>query len=547
MQISLDDLRKQIFAGEDGTHQFKENITNPESLAAEIVAFSNSEGGYIYIGISDQGEIKGLSQTDIRRINQLIANTAINNVKKPVNVKTQNVVFEDNKVIIVLYVPKGNDKPYFDKNGIIWFKVGSDKRRICSKEELRRIFQESHQFHADEMPTKAGLESLDKLLFRDFLEKTYKYEFPDSPEEQIRLLKNLNLATQDGKLNLACVLMFALHPERIVSQFGVKAIRYPGNKIHTDQYIDSEDFSGTIEKVYQDCYAFIMRNLHKIQDGQGINSPGIPEIHPVVLEETLVNALIHRDYLIDSQIRIFIYDDRVEIISPGHLPNNLTTEKIKSGNVVLRNPILASYVAKGILPYHGLGTGIIRSLDACPDIILDDDRDGDHFTVIIPRRNAERLASLTDWEKDISRAEKPASMSEEKFRLSEESSEKGTLGSEIGSEKGALGSEIGSEKGTLGSEIGSEKGALGSEVGSEKGTLGSEKGSEKGTEGSEIGIGSSEKILEIIRKDPTSSARDIANQLQISSRAVEKHLASLRQKGAIYRIGPARGGSWGLR
>ena len=168
------------------------------------------------------------------------------------------------------------------------------------------------------MATKAGLESLDKLLFRDFLEKTYKYEFPDSPEEQIRLLKNLNLATQDDKLNLACVLMFALHPERIVSQFGVKAIRYPGNKIHADHYLDSEDFSGTIEKVYQDCYAFIMRNLHKIQAGQGINSPGIPEIHPVVLEETLVNALIHRDYLIDSQIRIFIYDDRVEIISPEY-------------------------------------------------------------------------------------------------------------------------------------------------------------------------------------------------------------------------------------
>ena len=492
MQISLDDLRKQIFAGEDETHQFKENITNSESLAAEIVAFSNSEGGYIYIGVSNQGEIKGLSQTDIRRINQLIANTAINNVKSPVNVKTQNVVFKDNKVVIVLYVPKGNNKPYFDKNGIIWCKVGSDKRRICSKEELERILQESHHFHADEMATKADLESLDKLLFRDFLEKTYKHEFPDSPEEQIRLLKNLNLATSDGKLNLACVLMFALHPERIVSQFGVKAIRYPGNKIHADHYLDSEDFEGTIEKIYQDCYAFIMRNLHKIQDGQGINSPGIPEVHPVVLEETLVNALIHRDYLIDAKIRIFIYDDRIEIISPGHLPNNLTTEKIKSGNVVLRNPILASYVAKGILPYHGLGTGIRRSLDACPDIVLDDDREGDHFTVVIPRRAAGRLVSLTDQEKNIPSAEKTASMPGEMLMVSEISSE-------------------------------------------------------KDTRGSEKGFGSSEKIMEILRKDPTSSARDIASQLQISSRAVEKHLAVLRQKGIIYRIGPARGGSWGLR
>ena len=98
-----------------------------------------------------------------------------------------------------------------------------------------------------------------------------------------------------------------------------------------------------------------MRNLHKVQEGPSINSMGIPEIPQIVFEELLVNALVHRDYFISAPIRIFIFENRIEIISPGHLPNHLTIAKIKAGNSNIRNPILASYVAKGILPYIRIG------------------------------------------------------------------------------------------------------------------------------------------------------------------------------------------------
>ena len=142
--------------------------------------------------------------------------------------------------------------------------------------------------------------------------------------------------------------MFTEHPEWIVPQFVVKAIRYPGNKIHSTDYVDTEDFSGPLRTIFENSHAFIMRNLHKVQAGQGVNAPGIAEISPVVFEELLVNALIHRDYLVSAAIRIFIFDNRIEIISPGHLPNNLTVEKIKAGNSNIRNPILVSYAAKGL-------------------------------------------------------------------------------------------------------------------------------------------------------------------------------------------------------
>jgi ATP-dependent DNA helicase RecG len=114
--------------------------------------------------------------------------------------------------------------------------------------------------------------------------------------------------------------------------------------------------------------------------------PGMPEIPETVFEELLVNALVHRDYLVSAPIRIFIFDNRIEIISPGHLSNNLTVERIRAGISNIRNPILVSFVAKGLLPYHGLGSGIKRALDVWPDIEFADDREGSLFTVTVHRK-----------------------------------------------------------------------------------------------------------------------------------------------------------------
>ena len=396
MPLDEKSLLAQTASGEDSTRQFKADIRNAESLASEMAAFANSEGGTIYLGVADNGSMPGLSREDVTRINQLISNAASQLVRSPLTVRTENVLLKNGKVVIVLTVPKGIDKPYFDKNGVIWLKAGSDKRRVNSKEELRRLFQISDQFHADELPTKAGIDKLDKLRFRDFLRDVYKQEFPDSPEELTRLLQNMNLATDSGVLNLAGVLMFAERPEWIVPQFVVKAIRYPGNQIHGTDYLDTEDFAGPLRNVFDGAQAFIMRNLHKVQAGRGVNSPGLPEIPESVFEELLVNALVHRDYLVSASIRIFIFDNRIEIISPGHLPNNLTVEKIKAGNSNIRNPILVSYVAKGLLPYHGLGSGIKRALKSWPDIEFIDDHEGCLFTARISRKPHEELALVSE-------------------------------------------------------------------------------------------------------------------------------------------------------
>ena len=387
----------QIALGEDSTHQFKVDVRNGESLAAEMAAFANSGGGTLFIGVADDGATPGLTKEDVTRINQLISNAASQLVRSPLSVQTENVAMENGRIVIVLQVPKGIDRPYFDKNGVIWLKTGADKRRVNSKEELRRLFQMSDQFHADELPTKAGINKLDKLRFRDFLRDVYKQALPEAPADLTQLLQNMNLAADDGNLNLAGVLMFAERPEWIKPQFVLKAIRYPGNQIHVSEYADSEDFAGPLPKVFRDALAFVMRNLRKTQAGRGVNAPGQPEISESVFEELLVNALVHRDYLVSAPIRLFIFDNRIEIISPGHLPNNLTVEKIRTGNANIRNPILVSYVAKGLLPYHGLGSGIKRALALWPQIDFTDDREGCLFVATVHRNepiNAPANASL---------------------------------------------------------------------------------------------------------------------------------------------------------
>jgi len=383
--MNINAFKKQVSLGEDSRQQFKVDVHNADSLAAEMAAFANSGGGTIFIGVADDGSLLGLSGKDVSRINQLISNTASQHVRSPLTVQTENIPADNGRIIIVLTVPKGIDKPYFDKNGVIWLKSGSDKRRVNSKEELRRLFQSVDQFHADELPTKAGVDKLDKLRFRDFLRDIYHQEFPEDPQNLIKLLQNMNLAADNKMLTLAGVLLFAEKPEWIKPQFIVKAIRYPGNDIHSTTYLDTEDFSGSLRKVFDDSLAFIMRNLHKIQAGRGVNTPGIPEIPESVFEELLVNALVHRDYLISAPIRLFVFDNRIEIISPGHLPNNLTVDKIMAGNSNIRNPILVSFIAKGVLPYKGIGSGIRRALDDWHKIKFMDDREGCLFSAIVHR------------------------------------------------------------------------------------------------------------------------------------------------------------------
>ncbi len=528
--MNITELKHQVLLGEDSTRQFKADVKNPDGLASEMVAFANAQGGTLFIGVDDDSNIIGLEPRDLKRINSMVGNVASHNVRSAITVYTENVLVDQDRVVVVIKVPAGIDKPYFDKNGVIWLKAGADKRRICSKEELRRIFQVTDQFHADELPTKATLEQLDIPRLRTYLREQLAAEWPDDPGEQIRLMKNLNLAADDGQLNLAGLLLFGSHPERIKPQFVLKAVAFPGRRIEADTYLDAEEYAGNLTTIFTGAMAFINRNLHKVPSQPGFNAPSRPEIPLLVFEELLVNALIHRDYLVDAPIRLLVYTDRIEVISPGHLPNQLNVAKILTGNSVMRNPILVSYGSKGLLPYHGIGSGIRRASAAWPHIMFNDDRDGCQFTALVTR--FEQLASESPSIGDI--GDKQAAVSPIESPNISDISDKQAAVSPIESPNN--------------SDIGDNTAIMAPKESPNISDIGDRQATMSPIESPNIGDNTDAdietRIMNLLKLDVNLSTYEIADRLNVNRRTVARHIDKLKQHHRLVRVGTSRGGHW---
>jgi len=377
------EILKILAQGEDSRNQFKKDINNADSLAHELIAFSNTLGGKIFVGVDDDGVVAGLAVDDVHRINLLLSNVASQNVKPAINPLTEIVTIDQGRIIII-DIAKGINKPYQDKNGVIWVKNGADKRKATAREEIQRLFQASGMLHADVIPAVGlTISDLDMSYFRTFFLKRYGESLDDQNIPMKQTISNLNLGN-GGELNITGAMLFAQSPSTRLPSYIVKAAAFPGKSLTTESYIDSRDIAGKLSDIFQQTVGFIQSNIKQIQGEQGINSVGQSEIPKIVIEELIANALVHRDYFILAPIRIFIFVDRIEIISPGHLPNNLTVANIKAGNSNTRNPVLASF-AYQILPYRGFGSGILRALEHYPDIDFIDDREGNQFKCIINR------------------------------------------------------------------------------------------------------------------------------------------------------------------
>ena len=377
------ELLEIVGRGEDTRHQFKADATNAVSLASEMVAFANSGGGMLFVGVRDDGTIQALNGADVHRMNQLIGNAASTQIRPAINPITENVPVETG-VVVVVTIPDGIAKPYMDNSGAIWVKSGSDKRRVTAREEMQRMFQAAQLVHADEVPVPgSSIADIDLDYFRRFYSTRYDQELDQQELSLGQVLGNMRLVSSDV-LTVTGILLFAREPQNFLPVFQIKAVCYPGNDIHATTYLDSVDILGKLQTQFDDALGFIARNLRRDQGSQGVNTTGELEIPRIVLEELLANALIHRDYFVSAPIRVFVFDDRVEIISPGHLPNNLTVTNIRTGNSNIRNPILTSFATK-LIPYRGLGTGILRALREYPAIEFVDDREGNLFRAIIRR------------------------------------------------------------------------------------------------------------------------------------------------------------------
>ena len=378
------ELQLIIKCGETSTVQFKERFPNQDSIAAEMVAMSNARGGMILFGIKDKtGEIIGLSYQEIQQLNSILANIATNLLRPVIYIQTETVIVDEHSLLIA-HIAEGDNKPYKDLNGVIWTKQGADKRKVMENSEIIRLFQCSGMLYADEQPIPFTSEKdINGYALDNFVRKEYGREKDSFGIPYIELLHNLHIMKEE-RMTLAGLLFFGKAPQQYRPTFVIKAVSFFGNDIGGINYRDSKDITGTLPELFEKGMSFLKANLHNIQAGQGFNSIGKLEISEVALEEILQNALVHRDYTRNAPIRLLIFDNRVEIISPGCLPDGLTVESIKLGSAVVRNPFIANFCAK-TMPYRGLGSGIIRALQEEPNIKFINEPVGMQFISVINR------------------------------------------------------------------------------------------------------------------------------------------------------------------
>ena len=378
-----------IKSGETSRVQFKETLPAQESVIKEITAMANSSlGGMIFFGVKDKtGEITGLSSEQIEYADRKIAECA-DNVKPPVYIQTETVsidINESRKYVLIVYVDEGVNKPYKTPQGEIYVKQGSNKRLLTDNAEIMRLFQKSRNLLADEMEVfETSIDDIDEKSFADYFIKEFGESYQSkglSFEQAVKAKRVL----RNGQLTLAGLLFFGKNPQDIKPAFALKAVSIFGNDISSSKYRNKpDDIKGTIPELFEQGMKFFTNNLCYIQKGESFNIKGELEISKIALEELLQNALVHRDYFKNAPIRLFILDDRIEIISPGALPNSLTVEDIKYGNPVIRNNQIVSF-STHVLPFSGLGSGIRRALAAQADVEFINDATGEQFIVKIPR------------------------------------------------------------------------------------------------------------------------------------------------------------------
>jgi ATP-dependent DNA helicase RecG len=378
------ELRNQLLLGEDSTRQFKREPSADVKMAGEIVAFANSGGGVIFVGVEKDGSIAGLTGKEAEEVGENLAKVAWDSVRPPFSILTKSIPTSDG-IVVAIAISDGAAKPYCDNKGVYWVKNGPDKRRVQSPEELARLFQSGEKLYAESQVVAAStLEDFDHDRFIRFYEAKYSERPPSRSAESEayqRILENLELV-HSGRVTVAGLLLFGKRLAVVLPEMKIDALWFKGIERASTQWHDQRTITGTLAEQYDEGMGFLKRWNARLQGEGSFNQTGTLEVPEIVFEELLINALIHRDYFIKDSIKLFIFDDRIEIRSPGKLPNSLRVDQIRKGVRRSRNVLLASF-APDLLNYRGIGSGILRALRAWPDICWINDTESEEVVVII--------------------------------------------------------------------------------------------------------------------------------------------------------------------
>jgi ATP-dependent DNA helicase RecG len=379
-------IEERLRLGEDGVTEFKGVARNgykmdAGDLAKAIVALANSRGGHVLLGIEDDGTASGTgdrAQTDalMRQVSQVCADK----IHPAIACSVTKVALGEVTALVVEVPAFSADRPYrADK---VYYIRDGNRAREASREEMARLFQ-SVDHHYDEQPAPGGAATdLDELTVRSLLARLYP---PGVPPAQVqRYLRAIKCVGDDGLPTVTGVLFFGTEPGRSLPDARITAIRFPGTKM-SSEFIDRQEIGGRLLDQIEGTLSFLQRHLIMPSHLEGTRRVelGIPL---EVLREAVLNAVAHRDYRAASQTRLFVFDDRVELINPGLLLNHLTLDSIRLGGISQRrNPTIASLLARAELR-ENIGMGVPEMIRLMTERGLpapDFDVQGGHFRLTL--------------------------------------------------------------------------------------------------------------------------------------------------------------------
>ena len=371
------EILEQLLAGEDATAEFKEvrlgehGVISPntEDFAGECVAFANAEGGAIFIGVDDEGVVRGVPVDRLGDIEQWVVNVATNNCDPPLRPLIRKEALPkpdgtDGRALVVelrrgIYVHRTSGGRYY-------VRVGSSKRDL-DPQALARLFQErGRAFVYDEQPVaEAPRGDLDQGSLDDFFGVR-----PAIPWRDL-LINTRVLVFSDSvdRPTIAGLLLFAREPQQHLRSAYIEATVYRGRDLSSDDLIHAEQIGGRVDQQIDGATAFVERFMLK-PARKPAGREDFPQFEIGAIHEAIVNAVAHRDYsLAGAKIRLYLFENRLELYSPGALPNTLTLQTMPF-RVFTRNQLLVHFLAQmksgrtGRAFLESRGEGVRRILDA---------------------------------------------------------------------------------------------------------------------------------------------------------------------------------------
>lgn len=346
MNFSDEEIKRQIRLGEDSHWEFKEIVfsgNKPKSpsrddLADEIAAFANTDGGVVLCGVTDDGDVQGMAREQMDELEMFLVQICTDTIKPPIRPTILRREIEEGKPFLLVEIPQGHTQ--HDSPGGSYHRVGSSKSKMTSDEKLRLAQQraQSRFLWFDKQPVPGtGFGSLDESLWKPLLSA----EGAASPE---LALEKMGLLTDDEnrttRATVAGVLLCTRSPEEWLPNACISAVYYQGEDRASGQ-IDAQIITGPLNRQIADAVVFAIRNM-RVGAYKNPARTDLPQYSEKALFEAIVNAVVHRDYSIQgSKIRLSMFTDRIEIISPGGLPNNLTIDSMEVRQST-RNEALAS-------------------------------------------------------------------------------------------------------------------------------------------------------------------------------------------------------------